>query len=235
MICVPVIAEETDAAVAMMERAVPLADLVELRIDRMPEVDLKKLLVSRHIPVIVTNRRKDEGGGFSGMEEERVELLAEAARLGADYVDIETQTPSELKEKLRRVCGEYKTKRISSWHDFSGTPPPALLLKRLTDCMMDSPDIVKIVTHANNTADLLRVLELISYARQRGQAVIAFCMGEKGSLSRIIAPLLGSEISYCPLEPEQASAPGQLTAARMREVFGVLREFAPDGDMLMMK
>ena len=235
MICIPVMAEETDEAIAMMERAMPLADLVEFWIDRMQNPDLEKLLATRRIPVIVTNRRREEGGGFAGTEEERVALLAEAARLGADYVDIETDTAPALKEELLRVCAPGETKRIASWHDFSGTPPTAFLQKKLTDCMADGPDIVKIVTHANDAADALRVLELIPYARQKGQAVIAFCMGEKGRLSRIIAPLLGSEISYCPLEPEQASAPGQLTAGRMREILSTLRELLPADEPLIRK
>ena len=76
--------------------------------------------------------------------------------------------------------------------------------------MADDPAIVKIVTHAGDAADCLRVLELIPYARQEGQAIIAFCMGETGKISRIMAPLLGSAISYASLEPEEASAPGQI-------------------------
>jgi 3-dehydroquinate dehydratase type I len=227
MICIPIAAERTGAAIEMMARAMPLADLVEFRIDRMRNPEMKRLLGARHTPVIVTNRRREEGGGFSGTEEERVALLLEAARLGADYVDIETETAPALKEELRQVCARGKTKRIASWHDFSGTPPAAFLQKMLAACMADGPDIVKIVTHAGEAADGLRILELIPYARQRGQAIIAFCMGETGRISRIMAPLLGSAISYAPLEPGEASAPGQLTARRMREILGMLRDFVP--------
>ena len=81
MICIPIAAATTDAAIERMERAAPLADLVELRIDQIPGADLKRLLAARHTPVIVTNRRREEGGGFVGTEEERVELLKEAVRL----------------------------------------------------------------------------------------------------------------------------------------------------------
>jgi len=227
VICIPITAERTGAAIEMMERATPLADLVEFRIDRMQNPEMERLLGAARTPVIVTNRRRDEGGGFSGTEEERVAFLVEAARLGADYVDIETETAPALKEELRQVCARSKTKRIASWHDFSGTPPAAFLKMKLAACMADGPDIVKIVTHADDATDGLRILELIPYARQRGQAVIAFCMGETGRISRIMAPLLGSAISYASLEPEEASAPGQLTARRMREIFRVLRDLVP--------
>ena len=227
MICIPITAERTGEAIEMMERAMPLADLVEFRIDRMRNPEMERLLGAGRTPVIVTNRRRDEGGGFSGTEEERVAFLVEAARLGADYVDIETETAPVLKEELRQVCARSKTKRIASWHDFSGTPPAAFLKMKLAACMADGPDIVKIVTHAADATDGLRILELIPYARQRGQAVIAFCMGETGRISRIMAPLLGSAISYAPLEPEEASAPGQLTARRMREILSALQDFVP--------
>ena len=166
---------------------------------------------ARRIPVIVTNRRREEGGGFTGTEAERVAILEEAARLGADYVDIETATDPALKAELRAALAGGTTKLIVSWHDFSGTPSAEFLKAKLAACMADAPAIVKIVTHAGAAADCLRVLELIPRARQKGQAIIAFCMGSAGKISRIMAPLLGSAISYASLEPEEASAPGQLT------------------------
>jgi 3-dehydroquinate dehydratase type I len=227
MICIPIVAEGTAPAVEMMERATPLADLLEFRIDRIRDLNLESLLAARRIPVIVTNRRREEGGGFPGTEEERVALLLAAARLGADYVDIETETAPALKEELRRECLRSGTKRISSWHDFSGTPSKALLKRKLAALMADGPDIVKIATLAGDTADGFRVLELIPHARQKGQAIIAFCMGEVGRISRIIAPMLGSAISYAPLELEGASAPGQLTAARMRGILDALQDQFP--------
>jgi 3-dehydroquinate dehydratase type I len=227
VICIPVTAAGTEAALKQIERAAPLADLIELRIDRMPNVDLERLLASRRTPVIVTNRRREEGGDFPGTDQERVALLIRAAHLGADYIDIETETAPALKERLRQACASGGTQRIASWHDFTGTPPADVLKARLAACMADGPAIVKIVTHADDEADSLRLLELIPRARRKGQAVIAFCMGNKGRISRVMAPLLGSAISYAPLEEEEASAPGQLTARRMRTVLRALREVFP--------
>jgi 3-dehydroquinate dehydratase type I len=227
MICIPITASRTEAAIVQMERAASLADLIELRIDRMPNVDLERLFAARSTPLIATNRRREEGGGFTGTEEGRVTLLVQAARLGADFIDIETETTPALKEKVRQVCALSGTKRIASWHDFTGTPPADFLQRKLLACIADGPEIVKIVTHADDEADCLRLLELIPTAQGRAQAAIAFCMGERGRISRIMAPLLGSMISYAPLEGEEESAPGQLTAGRMREIFQVLGELLP--------
>lgn len=229
MICIPIASARTEEAIEKMRRASPLADLIELRIDRMPDVDLKKLLAARRSPVIVTNRRKEEGGGFAGTEEERVELLREAVRLGADYVDIEAATDPDLKKGLQGTLVGSSAQLIVSWHDFSGTPPAEFLRAKLSACMADGPAIVKIVTHAAVTADCLRLLDLIPYARQQGQAIVAFCMGRPGKISRIMAPMLGSLFSYASLEPKEASAPGQLTIQQMREIYRIIEEGQGDG------
>lgn len=224
MICVPISAATVDAAIERMHSAAPLADLVELRIDRIPGADLDRLLRARRTPVIVTNRRRQEGGGFTGTEEERIGLLREAVRLGADYVDIEAATAPPLKAVLREALDGFSTQLIVSWHDFTGTPPLEFLKAKLEECMADGPAIVKIVTHADDAADCLRVLELIPYARRKNQAITAFCMGRRGRISRVMSPLLGAIIAYASLEPEEASAPGQLTVHQMREIGRLMEE-----------
>jgi len=224
VICIPIAAATTEAAILRMERAALLADLVELRIDRIPDADLERLLTARRTPVIVTNRSRQEGGGFTGSEKERVERLSEAVRLGADYVDIESATDPALKSGLREAIAGTSAKLIVSWHDFSGTPSPESLKAKWEECMADGPAIAKIVTRADDVSDCLRVLELIPFARQRGQAIIAFCMGRPGKISRIMAPLLGSVIAYASLEAEEASAPGQLTVHQMREIGRLMEE-----------
>lgn len=228
MICVPIASTGADEALEKMRRASPLADIIELRVDRMPDVDLQKLLAARCKPVIVTNRRREEGGGFAGTEEQRVELLKEAVRLGADYVDIEAATDPGLKKGLRETLVGSRSQLIVSWHDFSGTPSAEFLRAKLSACMAESPAIVKIVTLASVTADCLRLLDLIPCARQQGQAIIAFCMGRPGMISRIMAPMLGSLFSYASLEPKEASAPGQLTLRQMKEIYRSMEEGQDD-------
>ncbi|MDA8126065.1 MAG: type I 3-dehydroquinate dehydratase [Deltaproteobacteria bacterium] len=229
MICIPIAKETTAAAIAMIERAAPDADLMELRIDGMRDCDLRSLLKNRPRPVIVTNRRREEGGAFNGTEPERIARLAEAARLGADYIDCEIATPLALKEELRQICRQSGTQRIASWHDFSKTPETAILEAKLAEAMADDPALIKLITMANDKGDNLRLLSLLPLAKSRGRAMIAFCMGEMGQISRVMAPLFGSRISYAPLEPDGASAPGQLTAGRMREILALLADLAPAG------
>ncbi len=218
MICIPIAAGTTAAVVERMERAASLADCVELRIDRIPGADLEGLLGARRCPAIVTNRSRREGGGFAGTEAERIAALIRAVRLGADYVDIEEATDPALKTELRSALAGGPARLICSWHDFSGTPAAEFLREKLKACMADAPAIVKIVTHAGAAADCLRVLGLIPRALQKGQAIAAFCMGEKGKISRIMAPLIGSAITYASLDREEASAPGQLTIDELKTI-----------------
>ena len=227
MICIPIVAKSTEEAVTQMAQSAALADILELRIDQIADVDLQRLLGARGdgTLVLVTNRRRDEGGGFPGIERERVRLLLDAVALGADYVDIEARTErSLLKEFTAQVEKHgHRTQWIISTHDFSGTPSERTLRKRFNACRKLGADIVKIVTHAHTVEDNLKTLGLIPYAREHNQAIIALCMGEQGKISRIMAPLLGSALSYASLGKGAESAPGQLTIAEMRQIYQILQ------------
>jgi 3-dehydroquinate dehydratase type I len=227
MICIPIVARTTEEAVAQMAQSAALADILELRIDQIADVDLQRLMSVRGngTLVLVTNRRRDEGGGFLGTERERVRLLLDAVALGADYVDIEARTErSLLKEFMTQIEKQgHRTQWIISTHDFSGTPPERTLRRRFNACRKLGADIVKIVTQAQTVEDNLKTLGLIPYARAHNQAIIALCMGEQGKISRVMAPLLGSSLSYASLEKGAESAPGQLTVAEMRQIYQILQ------------
>lgn len=224
MICISIVPGTNEEALALLGRALPAADLVELRIDRIEKPDLPMLLYTGKKRILVTNRRRDEGGFFASCENRRMELLREAVALGARFVDIEARTGSAAVGRLGRAIRAKggKTRLIVSHHDLSGTPSRQTLMKRYKDCRLLGADIVKIVTLANTVEDNLRVLEIIPQAQRMGQDVVAFCMGEKGRLSRVAAPLLGSCIHYASLEEGAESAPGQMTADRMRKILRLL-------------
>lgn len=226
MICIPIVAMTTDDAVAQMERAALLADVLELRIDQIRDVDLEQLLNGKQTGtrILVTNRRKDEGGAFSGSERERLALMKDTIAFGVDYADIEASTERYLIGELQSQIEKHhnRTKLIISSHDFGGTPSEEALRKRFDACREIGGDIVKIVTRAHAVEDNLRVLGLIPYAQDKGQAIIALCMGEQGKISRVMAPLLGAYWSYASLEKGAESAPGQLTVEEMRLIYRLL-------------
>ncbi|MCJ7664449.1 MAG: type I 3-dehydroquinate dehydratase [Desulfobacterales bacterium] len=226
MLCIPIVATTTEAALAQMEKAYPLADCLELRIDQIRDCRLEQLMKRRPrgAGILVTNRSKAEGGGFSGTERERIALLKQAVALGADLVDIEASTEKPLLRELKAQIKTHgsRTRWIISSHNLEGTPSESALQKRFNACSKMGADIVKICTVARAMADNLRVLGLIPYARKRGQGIIAFCMGEKGRISRVMAPLLGSYLSYASLDKGAESAPGQLTIGEMKQIQEIL-------------
>jgi len=226
VLCIPICAHTTEAALAQMEQAYPLADCLELRIDQIRNCNLEQLMQRRQPGkrILVTNRSKHEGGGFRGSERERIALLQEAVALGADLVDIEARTAKPLLKELKAEIEKQgsRTQLIISSHDLKVTPSASALQKRFDACSTIGADIVKICTYARKMDDNLRVLGLIPYARKRGKEIIAFCMGEKGRISRVIAPLLGSYLSYASLDKGAESAPGQLTIAEMKEIQEIL-------------
>ena len=223
-ICVSITAKTTREALVKMEEGFAQTDILELRIDGIQKVNLKKLVGHNKGEIVITNRVKEEGGDFAGEEKERVAFLLEAVALGAAYVDVELRTApvliARLKEKIEACRGQ--TKLILSYHNFERTPSPKELRKKLDDGYAAGADVVKIASLAGEPADNLKVLGLIPYAQRKQKEIIAFCMGEKGRMSRVMAPLLGSSWTYASLNKGEESAPGQMTVKELQQMFGIL-------------
>ncbi|MDD5170215.1 MAG: type I 3-dehydroquinate dehydratase, partial [Syntrophales bacterium] len=203
---------------AALTKAFAVADVVELRIAGLKDPALAELIREKRGPVLVTIRRREEGGAFDGPEELRVRLLENAVTLGADYVDLEASTEPALIARLKEhieACSS-RTNLILSWHDFAGTPSAGRLRSRFLEMATIGADIVKMVPYARRHEDSLRVLDLISYAGRKGQKIIAFCMGPSGRLSRVISPMLGACMTFVSLDHGLESAPGQLTIDEMK-------------------
>jgi shikimate dehydrogenase/3-dehydroquinate dehydratase type I len=241
MICVPITDQTHAKALRSIERSAPMVDALELRMDLIEDGDLPNLLararqVAEGIKVIVTCRRPEEAlvpvdqskSKPKTVRSKAVKMkrLKEAITLEADYVDIEMAEGAKavyaLQVHRRRM--KSKTQIIVSWHDVTGTPPLARLKEIFRMCEALKPDVVKIVTMAQTEEDNIRILSLIPYARFRSMKIIAMCMGEKGKLSRVAAPLLGSLLGFAVLQEERASAPGQLTVRAMRQIARLLED-----------
>lgn len=184
------------------------AELVELRVDYMRKrPDLGLMLKDRPTPVVVTCRRKADRGRWFGTEEQRQTILREAIISGAEYVDLE----EDIAKSIRRYG---KTKRIVSYHNFEETPLELYdIHRRMSQC---DADIIKIVTMANSPADNVRILELVSSA---DIPTVGFCMGELGTISRILCGRAGSPFTYASFSSERELAPGQLSYAEVRNLY----------------
>jgi 3-dehydroquinate dehydratase/shikimate dehydrogenase len=182
--------------------------LVELRLDYIQgEVQVRRLLRDRPCPVIVTCRRKNDGGRWEHSEEARQTLLRTAIVEGADYIDLE--------DDIAATVPRYGiTKRIVSHHDFQKTPADLTLLhKRLAS--MDA-DVVKIAGMANHPTDNLRMLQMVHASKV---PTVGICMGDIGVPTRILGGRVGAPFTYATFNDDRVLAPGQIGWRQMREMY----------------
>jgi len=212
MICIPITARSPEDTISEMISASKYADIVELRIDYIPELQnaeacIEESLKRKTKPVIITNRPEREGGKFNGSEQNRLRLLQKAIDLGADYIDVEY-------DSIKQITRRNSSKIIISHHNFKETPHN--LSKIYDDICQQKPDIVKIVTFANDIIDNIRIFELLKSAQI---PTISFCMGELGYISRILTSKFGGFLTFASLEKGKESAPGQLTADELSSIY----------------
>jgi 3-dehydroquinate dehydratase type I len=220
-LCIPIVETTVGKTLIAIKEVNRLADLIELRVDYLKNVKLALLLQNRQKPVIVTNRRKEEGGNYKGEERKRLSVLQEAIDLGADYIDVELATErSSLQDLIRNKRG---TQVILSFHDFRRTPSGKELQRLFGQMIRLGADVIKIVPFARSWEDNLTILSLIPFAKARRQEIVAFCMGEKGKISRIYSPFLGAAWTYASLDQGRASAPGQLTVRELTDIWKTMR------------
>lgn len=180
--------------------------LVELRLDYIGRsVNLSRLLDKRPCPVVVTCRRREDGGRWQRSEEERLMLLRGAIAMGVEYVDLE----GDIAGTIPRYG---QTKRIISHHDFIHTPDNLADLHR--HLAAQEADIVKIATMANTVDDNLRMMDL---ARNAKIPTIAICMGDMGTPTRILAGRLGAPFTFATYSSDRTLAPGQLNWREMKD------------------
>jgi 3-dehydroquinate dehydratase type I len=220
-VCIPIVETTVEKALIAVKEVSRWADLIELRADYLKRVKLGLLLENRRKPFIVTHRRKEEGGKYKGEERKRLSVLQEAIDLGADYIDVELATERSFFQDLLRNRRE--TQIILSFHDFQRTPSPKELQNLFNQMVRLRADVIKIVPFARSWEDNLSILSLIPFAKTRKQKIVAFCMGEKGKISRILSPFFGAAWTYASLSKNSASAPGQLTVRELKDIWGKMR------------
>ena len=208
LLCVTVTAATT--AELRRRRDETTADMVELRLDSVADLDVAGALAGRRRPVVVTCRPAWEGGQFTGSEEERRRILERALEAGAEYVDVEfgARFTDLVRRGGRRI--------VLSMHDFDGTPVD--LSERVARMRSEHPGVVKVAVTARRLSDCLPLLDLASAAGD-GPGHVWIAMGLAGVATRVLAARFGS----CWMYAGENVAPGQLPAARLLEEFGFRR------------
>jgi 3-dehydroquinate dehydratase / shikimate dehydrogenase len=194
--------------VEIQEAARRGARLIEVRLDFLARApDFKRLLADKPCPLVATVRRQQDGGRWNGTEAERRILLRQAIVAGFDWVDLETDAADEIR-RFKSV------KRIISYHNLRETPAD---LEKIYEKMCgQDPDVVKIAVSAQQPADNLRVLELL---RKPPRPTVAFCMGDMGFPSRILAARFHPPFAYAAFNKERTIALGIPSFEEMQHVY----------------
>ena len=204
MYCQPI---RVDAIEKIAGKISKSADIVEIWLDHLKDLDFEKLLKIKNKKLFLyVLKSKREQGKFKGSEKSRVELLIKSLNYGADYVDIDIKTDIALIKKLLKVAKSQKVKTIISYHDFEKTPTNLHAIYKKISTL--NPDIIKFSTKINKVHD---IAELFSLLKNNKKKIITLGMGEKGEITRILAPKLGNYLYYAPLHKEDKTADGQLT------------------------
>ncbi len=153
-------------------------------------------------------------------EEERKARLVNAIGAGATYVDVEVDSGDAFKTEVIKAARTKDCKIIVSYNDFEKTPQRAELEHILDWCKESKPDIIKIACMVNEERDNARLLGLLDHER----TMIVVGTGEKGKITRIVAPLLGSFCTFASYASGKATGPGQLSVEEMRALINKMNQ-----------
>ena len=222
LLCTPIKTSTQKEALRRWRALKGQADLAELWLDEIRDLDLPALLKHRPTRVICRGKR-----------------ALEAGRLGADYVDVLYPNVILRSAKRRRISritrdeeilrfaqNDMGCKLILSHHDFKRTPSYDSLLKLALRMRRAGADIVKIACAARSFSDAFTMIFLAEELCGRGILHILIAMGPKGRLSRILTPRLGGTLMFAPLKRLQGTAPGQLTVKELRKAWGLIKSAA---------
>jgi 3-dehydroquinate dehydratase/shikimate dehydrogenase len=233
-----------DELASAIERAAELADVIELRFDCL-DTDAQLDAALRELPLILraharpfiyTFRPADEGGHRPLDDATRLDFwtrrlrpLIAGATTRHDFLDLELDLFARHPDALAQLTDSINV--IISHHDFARVPADLEEIYARAARIADShahptttPKTVvlpKLAVRAGEITDCLPVLRLLDGARREGRTLIAIAMGEAGLLTRVLAPAFGSFLTYGSLDEEHATAPGQITARKLRDLYRV--------------
>jgi len=203
MICVSIAESTVSKCLEVLENF----DFAEIRLDQMSvEAREVKKIFSLPKKLVATCRPGPKD------DQMRKTLLTAAIAAGATFVDIEIDAEAGFREEIIKIAKESKCKVIISYHNHEKTPKRTELKHRVKSCFAAGADIAKIACKVCSPADNARLIGLLDEACP----LIVTGMREKGKVSRVIAPLLGSPFTYASLQTGKETAPGQIDINTLR-------------------
>lgn len=216
MICISIRGPSYEEAVQQIKQAIAQADLIELRLDLFTNLDdVKQLRALFSIPMLFTLRSALQGGACQLSEEQRLEAIRKIARLQPEYLDLENHVSPDFIHEIHISHPEIKL--VISYHNFDSTPTNDELDSVYQNMLQMPTHFYKVAVTPHNSIDTLRFLQWAQ--RSSDGRLISISMGSHGQISRILAKLVKSPLTYAALDDNQQTAPGQLSAKTLVECY----------------
>lgn len=231
-IIVPLVGKTEEEILAAASQAKDLdCDVIEWRIDFYEGVETPanvaalsyKVKEAAQKPVLVTFRTAKEGGVLPISDELYFEIYTTLLQDGkADLMDVELFMPEKEVQDLIVLAHEKGTKVVMCNHDFDATPEKDEIVRRLSLMEERNADICKIAVMPQSNADVLTLLTATAemYAKA-SRPLITMSMGALGMVSRVSGEVFGSSATFG--AAAQASAPGQVPVAELRNILSTLK------------
>lgn len=228
-ICIPVCVQYVHEIASAVARASEHSDFVELRLDCLDKTELDKVqdelatvLKDSLRPVIVTLRPAEQGGRRALSLKTRMGMdlsFSNLLRDNANLLDIELDVAQVLTKASEYLAPMPWERIICSHHDIIGLPVDLEVIYHRM--LSTKARILKIGVQADDITDCLPIFQLLETARSDGRDMIAIAMGNAGILTRILGPSRGAFLTFGSLDETHATAPGQITAVSLRDVYRI--------------
>jgi 3-dehydroquinate dehydratase/shikimate dehydrogenase len=216
MLCIAVAPESRRLGKVDLFNAAPQCDMIEFRLDRLgKEPDLKEMMEGINKPILISCRRKADGGAWDGTEEERLVQLRTAIITGPAYVELELDVASQ-------VPRFGNTKRVVSYTNLK--TPLTNLEPVIEKAIAARADVVKFVGPTPTLDAAWPLLATIS--KKRDIPVVGMGLGKPGVMFSLLGLKYGAPWIYAALEQGLEAHEGQATIADLNEIYR-WREIGP--------
>jgi 3-dehydroquinate dehydratase/shikimate dehydrogenase len=212
-LCISICAKSSEELFEKIVRAEDLADVIEVRFDCVnadERLEIAKRISATGKNFLITFRPSEQGGHADLTVEGRKELWSQVP--SSKWADAEPDIVEDVESRGFE-------KLICSYHASSNS---VANLRQIFALLADTKaEILKIAVPTEAAVDAIPVWNLLESAKAENKSIVPIAMGEAGKWTRILGPAHGAFMTYASLEKGSETAPGQISADDMLNVFRV--------------